>query len=188
MRLVCLLLLPSLAACASLPEPHPVEFFDEQSAVTLTVVDAPWLLARERRDIAANARDYLTLVAAERNQAGQYTLALVVHNWSTIDARVNDDLAPESAPLVLVADGRDFRPARLATLPREFAGRSGRLWEPDVSRYATLAFAIDAATLRFLASSIDVYAYFDAPGGAAPYREWRDGRAPMLRLIDAARR
>ena len=53
-----------LAGCVT-PEPAPRTTLDTNTGVSLIVTDEPVVLARERRDIAAQARDYLTLVAAE---------------------------------------------------------------------------------------------------------------------------
>ncbi len=189
MRKILLLgLCAALAACANQPDRAPAEFLDDRSAVTVAVVDAPWILARERRDVAAHARDYLTLAAAERNEAGRYSLALVAHRWSTVDARVAGLGADTPAVLVLVADGRDLRLKPAPTLPREFAGRDGRLWEPEVARYVTFAYPIDRGTLDVLAASQVLYAYFDEaePDGALipPYQDWRDGREALMRLLE----
>lgn len=187
-RLLLLSLFVALSACASLTDPAPAEFLDERSAVTVAVVDAPWILARERRDVAAHARDYLTLAAAERNSAGRYSLALVAHRWSTVDARVAGLATHGPAVLVLVADGRDLRLTPAPSLPMEFAARDGRLWEPEVARYVTFAYPLDRATLEALATSQVLYAYFDEaePDGALlpPYQDWRDGREALARLLE----
>lgn len=185
MRFVTALLpLPLLCACAALPPPAPIEFLDERTAVTVTVVDTPWLFARERRDVAVNARDYLTLVPVERNQAGRYSLALVVHAWSTIDTRVAGAPTAPGLPLVFVVDGRDLRLQRVDPPPRELSDSSGRLWEPDSSYRTTSVYAIDRQMLRLLASSREVYAFFEGAADDPPYVEWRDGRTPLLRLLD----
>lgn len=176
-----------LAGCASLPEPEPSSYLDERTGITLTVVDTPLVLARDRRDLAANARDYLTLVAVSRNEAGRITPALLLHRWSTIDARV---AAPPGAEtkLVIVADGRDIRPQPLGTLPKEFLPSSTHdLWRPPVSAVATTAYRIDAATLRFIADSARVSAFIDEPGDELPYVLWRDGRAALARFAASAR-
>lgn len=175
-----------LGGCASLPSPEPPSYLDERTGITLTVVDTPLVLARERRDLAANARDYLTLVAVSRNQSGRITSALLVHRWSTIDARVAAPLAAD-ARLVIVADGRDIRPQPLAELPKEFQPSATHdLWRPPVSQVATVAYRIDAATLRFIAESGRVSAFIDQPGDALPYALWRDGRAALARFAGSA--
>jgi hypothetical protein len=173
-----------MLACSALPAPELANFLDEDTGISLTVVDQPWILARDRRDVAANARDYLTLVAAERDEMGRRQLVLLVHRWSTIDRRVggNNDDADQS--LVLVADGRDFKLTTLAErLPREFS-RNDRLLRPPVSQVATSAYKIDPQTLRYLASSKQVSAFYVDTRATLSYALWQDGRAALQRFLD----
>jgi hypothetical protein len=177
------------AACASLPAPAPLTYLDERTGITLTVVDTPIVLARERRDLAANARDYLTLAAVTRNESGRLTTALIVHRWSTIDNRVaGDGVVSGDARLVMMADGRDIRLTKLAPVPREFEpSDTHRLWRPDVSLVDTAVYRVDAATLRYVAESARVSAHRDVAGDDLPFSMWRDGRAALGRLTEAAR-
>ena len=178
-----------LAGCASLPAPQPLTYLDERTGITLTVVDAPLVLARDRRDLAANARDYLTLVSVTRNESGRVTAALLVHRWSTIDTRVSTAGAPAADPrLVVVADGRDIRLAPLEPVPREFEPSDGHdLWRPKVSRVDTTAYRVDATTLRYIAQSARVSAFRDVAEDALPFVLWRDGRAALGRLAEGTR-
>lgn len=177
---------PLLGGCAALPAPAPVEYLDERTGVTLVVADAPLVLARERRDLAANARDYLTLVGVIRDESGRFSPMLLVHRWSTIDARVTPEPVAPPDRLVIVADGRDIRLIPLEPLPREVAARDPRLFWPEDSRAATVAYRADAAVLRYIAESARVSAFFDTPGGDLPYALWRDGRAALGRLAESA--
>lgn len=177
------------AGCASLPAPQPLTYLDERTGITLSIVDAPIVLARERRDLAANARDYLTLVAAARNESGRVTTALLVHRWSTIDSRVTTAITPATdARLVIVADGRDIRLTTLQPVPREFEPSDTHdLWRPKVSRVDTTVYRIDAATLRYIAQSARISAFHDVPDDALPFAAWRDGRAALGRLAEQVR-
>lgn len=174
-----------LAGCASAPPAETLSFLDERTGITLTVVDEPLVLARDRRDLAANARDYLTLVAVTRNESGRVTPALLLYRWSTIDSRVSAPLAAEPK-LVIVADGRDIRLAPLGNVPKEFSPSAVHdLWRPPVSAVSTTAYKVDAATLRFIAQSGRVSAFIDQPGDGLPYALWRDGRAALERFATA---
>jgi hypothetical protein len=175
-----------LAGCSSLPAPAPINYLDERTGITLTVVDEPIVLARERRDLAANAREYLTLVAATRNQSGRITPVLLVHRWSTIDERVLPLTTPPPESLVIVADGRDLRPTPLKTLPKELSAATDKLWHPQVSRVTSAAYSTDGAQLRWLADSKRLSAFFEAPGEALPYLVWRDGRGALQRFAQEA--
>lgn len=178
-----------LAACATLPAPAPLTYLDERTGITLTVVDAPLVLARERRDLAANARDYLTLVAVARNESGRVTSALLVHRWSTIDTRVTTAGATIADPrLVIVADGRDIRLTPVDPVPQEFEPSDTHdLWRPKVSRVDTTAYRIDTATLRYIAQSARVSAFRSVAEDALPFAMWRDGRAALGRLAEETR-
>jgi len=46
---------------------------DDSSGSTLFVVQQPLLFARSRSDLAANARDYVTLVALQEDRSGKYS-------------------------------------------------------------------------------------------------------------------
>ena len=179
---ICAALLTFQTGCADLPGPEPASILDERTGITLTVVDEPLLLARERRDIAANARDYLTLVAVTRNESGRVSPFLLVYRWSTIDERVYPRSTPAAASLVLLADGRDIRPTALARTPADLENMSESLWRPDVTRFSTYAYRIDVSVLAFIASSQQLSGWFEAPGEALPYQMWRDGRAALKRF------
>jgi hypothetical protein len=179
------LLITIAGGCTALPAPAPRQFLDERTGVTLSVVDVPTVLARERRDIAANARDYLTLVAAERDLMGHRQLVLLVHRWSTIDARVGASDDDESTRLTLLADGRDIQLTPVAEqLPREFT-QDARLLRPPVDKVTTLAYQTDIATLRYLVSSRQLSASFDAAKATLPYAMWRDGSESLRQFLDS---
>ncbi|HPF25753.1 MAG TPA: hypothetical protein P5528_12640 [Steroidobacteraceae bacterium] len=176
---VCVATLASLCvlgACTALPPPEPRSHLDERTGVTLTVVDQPLVFARERRDIAANVRDYITLVAVERDQAGKFTLALIAYRWSTIDKRVNDESLDANTKLVIVADGRDIRLEPLADeLPADLQG-DPRLLPPAAPEYATTAYQVDAATLTFIATSANLSAFYEDATQPLSFALWNDAR------------
>lgn len=177
--LLTLLLGVQLAACASVPPPAPAGFLDEDTGVTLTVVAKPLVLARDRRDVAAHARDYVTLVAVERNQTGRRNLVLLAYRWSTIDRRVNPQADADARALVLVADGRDIRLQPVSdVLPSELRPRP-QLLQPDVTDVAAIAYRVDEATLRYLADSQRISAFYADARGALPFALWADGRAAL---------
>ena len=55
-----------------------------------------------------------------------------------------------------------------------------------MSQVVTTVYRIDAATLRFIAESAYVSAFFDGADDALPYGSWRDGRAALRRLANTA--
>lgn len=162
-------------------EPHVV--LDSRTGASLTVVDQPLVLARDRRDVAVQARDYLTLVAAELNEAGHRRLVWVAHQWSTIDARATGYLPTPGAPLMLVADGRDLRLQPISEANAAEFARNPALLPPDDANVITTVFAIDAPTLEYVASSQTLSAAFPESRLALPFVIWTDGRPAMLRFL-----
>ena len=170
------------AGCVTPPlEPRVV--LDPDTGASLTVVDQPLVLARERRDVAVKARDYLTLVAAEINEAGRRHLVWVVHQWSTIDTRTADFTPTPGEPLMLVADGRDFRLLPLSSPPMAGLARNHALLPPDDANAVTTLYAVDAATLEYVATSQNLSAVFPDSRLALPCAIWTDGRPAVLRLL-----
>jgi hypothetical protein len=172
----------SLPGCMTLPlEPRVV--LDESTGASVTVADQPLVMARERRDVAVRARDYLTLVAAEINISGRRQLVWIVHQWSTIDARAADLPPMRDAPLLLVADGRDLRliPVNDATA-RSYA-RSPALGPPEDSGAVTTVYAVDDATLEFVAGGKRLSATLPDSRLALPFTLWRDGRPALQRFL-----
>jgi hypothetical protein len=171
-----------VCACTAVPL-APRAVLDPASGVSLTAVDAPLILARERRDIAVQARDYLTLVAVEINDAGNRRLVWVVHQWSTIDARASGFQPVPGAPLLVVADGRDMRLNPIGdSVPDVYLGNSA-LQRPDDAAAATTAYAISAEDLEFVANSRHIAAMLPESRLTIPFALWRDGRPALRRFV-----
>jgi len=72
---------------------------------------------------------------------------VVVHQWSTIDARAADLQPVPDTSLLLVADGRDvrLRPVGNSLAPRYLGNPALRA--PADANAVTTVYAVDAATL-----------------------------------------
>jgi hypothetical protein len=173
--------LVSLLGCAGLPPPEPREQLDPNTGVTLTVVDQAFVFARSRKDVAANARDYVTLVPVARNEAGKISLHLIAHRWSTVDARVSPRVDASQHRLLIVADGRDVRLSPLAGLQKDLFGAA--TLRPPVNDVQTLGYPIDHATLGYLARSDFLSLSFELAEDALPYSLWTDGRSALERWL-----
>jgi hypothetical protein len=183
MRLAIWLLLAALSGCITLPVPATVTMLDEETGVSIRRVAEPIVLARDRREVAAHARDYLTLIAVELNRSGQRQTVLLVYRWSTIDRRMDMAVDATARDLVLVSDGRDVWLRPLADpLPPELRARADLL-RPEVSDVVAMAYGVDEATLRLLGEGDDLVAAFRGVSGSRPFRLWRDGRAALNRFI-----
>src|SRR6266481_1480979 len=90
----------ALGACASAPDSvsdsapgsalgskEPSEYLDQTTAATITVVAKPLIFAHERPELAAHARDYVTLAAASVNRGGAIEHFIFAYLWSTVDDR-----------------------------------------------------------------------------------------------------
>src|SRR5690349_20861983 len=171
-----------LVGCMTSP-PGARTVLDARTGVTMTMVDLPLVLARERRDVAVKARDYLTLVAAEINESGHRQLVWVAHQWSTIDTRAADVLPTPGEPLMLVADGRDLRLQPLPLAMSADLARNPALLPPDDANAVTTLYAVDTATLEYVATSDKLTAAFPQSRLALPFAVWTDGRPALLRFL-----
>ncbi len=153
----------------------PIEYLDEQTAATVTVVREPIVFARERRDVAARQRDYVTVAAASVNRGGKITYVLVTYFWSTVDTRIGGELAMPDV-IVLAADDRRIEFKRTGLRATE-QGIALPIHAPPNHKADPVVFSTDLATLRYL--------------GAARHLELRTGRddlAPVYELWDDHRK
>lgn len=183
-RLSCLVVLAAgfFPGCA-MPPLEPRTVLDERTGTSLTVVDQPLVLARERRDVAVQARDYLTFVATEINEAGRRRLIWVVHQWSTIDARVAGFEPTPGEPLLVVADGRDLRLTPVRDSAATAYAQNPALRSPEDANTITTIYAVDATTLEFIATCRHLSASFPQSQLALPFTMWTDGRPAILRFL-----
>lgn len=177
--IAALLFAALLTGCAGVPS-GPRERMDPRTGTSFTMVETPLIFARERRDVAANARDYLTVVAVESNEAGRRQWLLVVHQWSTIDRRSRETSAA-SLKLLLVADGRDFAFTPLRPeLPAPIDGKL--LLRPEDADVVTTLYPTDVATLEYIAESASLTAAYPE-SFALPFALWRDERDALMQLL-----
>ena len=171
-------ILQSLAACAATPvETAPKEYLDEKTAATVTVVRQPIVFARERRDRAANTRDYVTLAAAAVNRSGKISEVLIVYYWSTVDLRG----APRAATfdtLVLAADDRRI-PFTLASTRSADLGIGFPVHAPPDQNAVPNIYATDLATLRSIAVARHIAVQAGADDTAPVYELWDDQRPAL---------
>src|SRR6266404_5022936 len=101
----------ALGACAAARDSvAPSEYLDQTTAATITVAAKPLVFARERPELAAHARDYVTLAAASVNRGGTIEYYIFAYLWSTVDNRNRNAVAPASDNLSITADDRRISP------------------------------------------------------------------------------
>lgn len=182
-RIVAPLLLAStLCAPAAAARGHdPIEYLDEQTAATVTAVYEPLVFARERRDVAANLRDYVTLVAASVNRSGNITYVLIAYFWSTVDARVGGE-APAIDPLVLAGDDRRIELHRSGSRA-EAQGIALPIHAPRNHQADPVVYRTDLATLRFLGASRKLELRTGTDEVAPVYELWDDQRDELASFV-----
>jgi hypothetical protein len=174
-----------LCACASSGPAHSTTVLDESSGLTFIVVQRPMVFARARSDVAANARDYLTLVAAEEDRSGKYTAWLIVHRWSTVDPRMQRDSGSNPSQLRIIADDRDLTLRRADPDPA-ILGRRDLLFAPHGADTRSAAYLVDEATLRYLATSRRLLLRVEDDSALPAYSVWDDGRDALRTLLSEA--
>jgi hypothetical protein len=181
-RTGCLAVLLACASVALAGDKEPQEYLDEDTAATITVVGEPLVFAYARRDLAANARDYVTLAAAAVNRAGKISYVLIGYNWSTVDPRLRPDPLPAALPLVLQADDR-----RIELTLRGHSAHEAGIGVPVHAPPGTIAppnvYGSDLATLRFLAEARRVTLEAESAGTPVAYELWEDRRPALKRFV-----
>jgi hypothetical protein len=173
-------------ACAAGPgvggEPEPREYLDEDTAATITVVGEPLVFALPRRDLAANARDYVTLAAAAVNRAGKVSYVLIGYNWSTADPRLRRDPLPPAEGLALRADDRRIELTLRGHSAHE-AGIGVPVHAPPGASVPPNVYGTDLATLRYLSESRHLSLEADSGETIMRYELWEDRRAALRRFV-----
>ena len=184
-RVALLLALIVLASCTTQTRLASREIFDEQSASTLTVVGKPLVFARERSDVAAHARDYVTLVAVEEDRSGDYNQYLLLYRWSTVDRRMSQPPGPDAGALHMLVDGRPIDLLPLGSVPIGLTQRRS-FHVPAHSDAVPRAYRVDTATLHFIASSRDLTLRMPQETLDMPFTLWEDGRAALNQFLQQA--
>ena len=185
-RLSLLLLLAALASCTTAQAPPaPREFIDETTANTVLVTGAPLVFARDRTDVAAHARDYLTLVGIEVDISGKYQQFLLAYRWSTVDPRMSAPPPATAGALTIIADGRTIELQPLPKLPVGLE-RGEPLLVPNHGAVVAHGYAVDVPLLRYLAGSRILVARLPQEPLDLPLRLWEDGRGALGNFVARA--
>jgi len=174
-----------LTACSHGATPASHELFDERSAGTFLVVGSPLVFARTRSDVAAHARDYSTLVAMEVDNSGDYQEYLFLYRWSTVDPRMLPPPDASADALKIIADGRVIDLKADPEPPLKVGSRPEFL-VPNHGNVVTRAYRVDAATLRFIATSREITVRLPAETLDTPFTLWEDGRGALLQFLKRA--
>jgi hypothetical protein len=160
------------------------QYVDEITAASITVAVEPLIFARERTDLAANARDYVTLTAVEVNVMGKRSYLWSAYIWSTIDRRDRQELVVPGDELVLVADGRPITLRSDAKTLREH-GIGQPPTRAPVRAAVPALFAADPESIGYVARAGELHLELIHAGSNDSFVLWKDGRAALRAFSEA---
>src|SRR5271155_3923210 len=174
--LCCIVLLCGLIAGCASGGLRPVEFLDEHTAASITVVARPIAFARPRASIAANVTDFVSVTAVAVNRDGKLDYLLVTHVWST----AGPDRADQSGrSVILIADDRRIRFGDTQLTLLDF-GVSVPVQAAAGIAPVSAATPTDLATLQFIAAA---HSLAVESSGTVPYALFEDGRGSLARFV-----
>jgi len=180
MALLACALSAVLAACSTGPS-APRALLNEHTGVTINAVSEPIVFARVRDDNLTH--ECVTLVAAEKDEAGKYTELLLLYRW-TLSAH-GDAHAPlprDAGRLQIDVDGRAIELQPLSQLPIA-ASELKNLFPPTAGDYVSYAYRTEFATMQQIASSHDLSVHLPQETPDLAFSLWRDGRPALAELL-----
>jgi len=163
-------------------DPQPREYLDPDTAATVTVVGEPLVFDNPRTEVAANARDYVTLAAAAVNRSGKMSYVLVAYFWSTVDPRMRSDPLPNPEPLIVLADDRRIE-LTLSGHSAHDAGIGVAVLPPPGPTVMPNVYSIDLGALRSIAESRRLSLITETAVTSIPYGLWDDRRAALRAFV-----
>jgi hypothetical protein len=167
-----------LSGCLTPIDSTPTDTLDETTGNTYTSVAQPLVFARRRADVAANARDYATIAAAHINRAGKITTFMLVYRWATVDMRMSALPLQSQGRLSFLADGRSIE-LQPATDPQAAAMLRSQLAAPRAAAKVGWVYAVDGATLQYLAESRELQLQFPDEALTQVFDVFEDGRQAL---------
>ncbi len=111
-----------LAACSTPPDLVASQYpLDEHRSVPINVVSAGLVYGRINPNTKSGTRDYVTLVAAEEDNAGKYTQLFLMYRWSRSFSGQAPQPEQNAGSLIVVADGREIEMEPLDRIPIDLA-------------------------------------------------------------------
>ena len=173
----------ALGACASAPDSvAPSEYLDQTTAATISVVAKPLVFARERRELAVHARDYVTIAAASVNRGGKIEHYMFAYIWSTLDDRNRNAVPLAADNLTIAADDRRINP-QLAGHSSQEAGVGSAVRAPPGRHWTLNVYRTDVATLGFIAEARHLAVITGSAEGPVTYDSWDDQRRALRGLV-----
>ena len=175
-RSLIVMLCALAGGCASSGGLRPVEFLDEHTAASVTVVAKPLAFAHPRATASANVTEFVSITAVAVDRNGKRDYLLVTHMWST----AGPDRADQSGrSVVLKADDRRIHFGDTQLTLQDF-GVSVPVQAAAGIAPVSAAIPTDLATLQFIAAARSLAV---ESTGTVPYALFEDGRASLARFV-----
>jgi hypothetical protein len=173
-----------LVLAAGCPAAEAVrQYVDEITAASIMVSTESLIFARERSDLAANARDYITLVPVEINRSGARALFWSGYLWSTIDRRNSEPLLAKGDELVLLADGRPIRLHGDGRTLRDHG--AGQPISPSPARNAVaVLYAASAEEISYVSHATEVHVESIRAGASDSFTLWKGKPARLSEFAE----
>jgi hypothetical protein len=178
-----LLAILAVALSATAADDKVREYVDEITAVSIAVPFDSLVFARERTDLAANARDYLTLAPLEINRTGHRSYFWSGYLWSTIDRRDRQPILAPGDELVLLADGRPIALKSDGKSLREHGVGQPPTHMP-VRTAIPVLFPASPEALAYVARAEELRVELIHEGSSEPFTLWKDARDGLRAFID----
>jgi hypothetical protein len=178
--LALLLALPPVAAGTG--DLQPREYLDPDTAATITVVGEPLVFANPRIDLAANARDYVTVAAAAVDRSGKVSYVLITYFWSTVDPRMRTDALPNPSALIVQADDRRIE-LDLHGHSAYDVGIGVPVHAPPGPPVTPNVYVTDLGALRSIAESRQLTLVTETDVTSITYGLWDDRRAALRAFV-----
>jgi len=180
----------TVSAAAAAGANTPVEYADEQTGVTVTIVARPLVFAREHTTFnggpaqawSTPPRDYVTLAAASVDRSGKITYLLIGYFWSVGVSQPWENARLAREPLVL-----ELKDRRISLVPQggtaRDAGISTPVHPPPVGPATACVYAVDLPTLGLIAESPHPVLYGGGESAPVKYELFEDHLTALRELV-----
>jgi hypothetical protein len=175
LRKLCLVSIAAilLTGCAGHQDrQRPIAYLDEETGVTMSVLDEAIVFYHEEPRVAVHARDYLYMGPVEVNRSGKHAYYLWFGNWSTIDrASGMLSVGSDQEPVYMKVDGKP-----LELMDRMSAAEVGVHSEPynlPVGSERSAYFRVSLDQIRGIASARSIAIQVGAAERDYKYRIWK---------------